>query len=153
MTTAQYVPIIKGKASDLKAVGRLDPKLRAVTKPLIEALPVNSKKRTLDRHVFTLCDHIRKHVPLGEVFVDFYGIMPDAAMPDGTNAVLFGYQLLKGLGRSVTPVFGLETIALRYRPWACFWMHMLVRRLEAPNLRLRGSVGMSEGQANRFWTA
>ncbi|OJB33329.1 hypothetical protein BGV56_18730 [Burkholderia ubonensis] len=34
--------------------------------------------------------------------------MPDACVPDGTNGTIFGYQLLKGLWRSVTPVYGLE---------------------------------------------
>ena len=111
--TAQYVPIIKGKVNDLKALGRLSPKLRALTKPLIETMPhaikkKDKKQKSLEAHIFSFCEYIRKHVPLGDVSVDFYGLMPDAELPDGTNAVLHGFRLLKALGRTVTPVFGLE---------------------------------------------
>ncbi|MDQ1919747.1 beta family protein [Massilia pseudoviolaceinigra] len=34
--------------------------------------------------------------------------MPDATIPDGTNATLHGYALLKAFGRSVTPAYGFE---------------------------------------------
>lgn len=108
MTSPLYVPVIKGKLNDLKAVGKLDPRLRALTKPLIEAMPLNVEKMSLEKHVFTLCDYVRKHVPLGEVALDFYGLMPDAEIEDGTNAILHGYRLLKAFGRPVTPVFGFE---------------------------------------------
>lgn len=113
MTTPHYVPIIKGKVNDLKALGRLAPKLRALTKPLIETMPFAQKKegekqKPLDAHVFSFCEYIRKHVPLGDISVDFFGLMPDAELADGKNAVLHGFHLLKAFGRPVTPVFGLE---------------------------------------------
>lgn len=108
MKSAVYVPIVKGKKNDVVAVGGLSARVRAITKPLIEAMPLDPLKSAVDQHVHTFCQYIRKYVPLGDIFVDFYGLMPDATVEDGTNATLFGYQLLKGLGRSVTPVYGLE---------------------------------------------
>lgn len=103
-----YVPIIKGKVNDLCAFGALAPRLRDEVKPLIEAMPINPKKPNVDEHVHKLCNYIRKHAPLGQAFVDFYGLMPDAVTPDGTNATLYGYGLLKAFGRAVTPVYGLD---------------------------------------------
>jgi len=109
MSSPIYVPIIKGKLNDLRAVGGLQPEIRDRIKPLIEAMPVNPKtSATVEEHVFKLCDYIRRHAPLGEVFVDFYGLMPDAVVDDGVDATLHGYRLLKAFGRSVTPVYGLE---------------------------------------------
>ncbi|CFL19805.1 beta family protein [Burkholderia pseudomallei] len=108
MKSPVYVPIVKGKLYDVMAIGALSSQERNITKPLIETMPINPKKPAIDEHVHKFCQYIRKHVPLGELFVDFYGLMPDACAPDGTNATIFGYQLLKGVGRYATPVYGLE---------------------------------------------
>lgn len=109
MTSAPvYVPIIKGKLNDLRAVGALSPSVRDAIKPLIEAMPVNIKKHRAEEQVFKFCNYVVKHVPLGEVFVDFFGLLPDEVLEDGTNATIYGYRLLKSLGRTVTPVYGLE---------------------------------------------
>ncbi|MBZ0226322.1 MAG: beta family protein [Comamonas sp.] len=108
MKSPLYVPVVKGKLNDIIAIGLLSRRIRESVKPLIEAMPVNPKKPVVEEHVHRLCQYVRKHAPLGELFVDFYGLMPDARVPDGTNATLYGYQLLKGLGRYVTPVYGLE---------------------------------------------
>jgi Beta protein len=106
---AIYVPILKGKRGDLTGVGSISTGTRQLIKPLIEAMPLNPKEGiTLDRHVFNFCDLIRTHLPLGDVFVDFYGVMPDAFASTGNNAILEGFRLLRAMGRSVTPVFGLE---------------------------------------------
>ncbi|HMV59417.1 MAG TPA: hypothetical protein PKD38_19650, partial [Nitrospira sp.] len=103
-----YVPIIKGKLNDLRAVGALSPSVRDVIKPLIEAMPVNRQKHSTEEHIFKFCDYVKKHVPVGEVFVDFFGLLPDEILEDGTNAIIYGYRLLKSLGRTVTPIYGLE---------------------------------------------
>jgi hypothetical protein len=103
-----YVPLVKGKENDLKATGKVFNDVRQVMKPFIEAMPVNPKNPLVEEHVFKLCSHIRKHLPIGEIFVDFYGLMPDATISDGTNATLHGYALLKAFGRSVTPAYGFE---------------------------------------------
>lgn len=108
MMSPLYVPIIKGNLNDVVAVGMLSRRVLDNTKPLIEAMPINPKRPAVDEHVHRLCQYIRKHAPLGDVFVDFYGLMPDACISDGTNATIYGYQLLKGLGRCVTPTYGLE---------------------------------------------
>lgn len=103
-----YVPLVKGKKNDLVAVGKVNHDVRQLMKPFIEAMPIHPKKPQADEHVFKLCSYICKHLPLGEIFVDFFGLMPDATIPDGRNATIYGYQLLKAFGRPVTPVYGFE---------------------------------------------
>jgi hypothetical protein len=103
-----YVPLVKGKKNDLIAVGRVNNDVRQLMKPFIEAMPINPKAPAVEKHVFDLCRHIRKHLPIGEIFVDFYGLMPDATIPDGSNAILHGFALLKAFGRPVTPAYGFE---------------------------------------------
>ncbi|PFH08805.1 T4 beta protein [Collimonas sp. PA-H2] len=103
-----YVPLVKGKKNDLMAVGRVNNDVRQLMKPFIEAMPINPKAPLVEEHVFKLCEYIRKHLPLGEIFVDFHGLMPDATISDGTNATLHGFALLKAFGRSVTPAYGFE---------------------------------------------
>ncbi|WP_321870902.1 beta family protein [Paraburkholderia tropica] len=108
MNSVVYVPFVKGKEYDIKAVGSLAKSVREITKPLIETMPINPEEPAIDEHVHKFCRYIKKFAPLGDVFVDFYGLLPDALMPDGTNAILFGYGLLRGLGRQVTPVYGFD---------------------------------------------
>lgn len=107
-TSVAYVPIVKGKKYDLMAVGGVLNDVRHIMKPFIEAMPVNPEQPSVEDHVHKLCACIKKHVPVGDIFVDFYGLLPEATVSDGTSATLFGYQLLKGLGRSVTPAYGFE---------------------------------------------
>ncbi|BBB66567.1 hypothetical protein UNDYM_2314 [Undibacterium sp. YM2] len=103
-----YVPLVKGKRNDLVAVGKVNNDVRQLMKPFVEAMPINPKKPFVEEHVHKLCGYIRKHLPMGDIFVDFFGLMPDAVIPDGTNAILHGFALLKAFGRPVTPAFGFE---------------------------------------------
>ncbi|MCA7928940.1 beta family protein [Burkholderia cepacia] len=108
MSSIVYVPFVKGKENDIKAVGSLAKAIREITKPLIEIIPINPEKPDIDKHVHKFCRYIKKFSPLGEIFVDFHGLLPDALMSDGTNSILFGYSLLRGFGREVTPVYGFD---------------------------------------------
>jgi Beta protein len=94
--------------NDLRAVGALQAAIWRSTKPLVEAMPLDPKKSTVDEHVAKFCGYVRKHAPLGDLYVDFFGLDPDAKTSDGCNAIVRGYQLLKAFGRPVTPVYGLE---------------------------------------------
>lgn len=102
-----YSPIIKGKLNDLKALGRLSGAARSMVKPLIEAMPL-PKNGDIDKHLHKLAQYLIKHVPIGDVYLDFYGLMPDLKSTDGNNATIAGYKLVKALGRKVTPVYGFS---------------------------------------------
>lgn len=103
-----YVPIVKGKAGDLAAIGTVSSVTRQQIKPLFELLPVARKRPSAEQNVFDFCSLVQKHVPLGDAFVDFYGLTGDEMTADGSNAVLRGFELLKAFGRAVTPTFGFE---------------------------------------------
>lgn len=105
MTRQLYSPIVKGKLNDLKALGRISTTARSTVKPLIEAMPL-PKGGDIEKHIHNLAHYLVKHVPLGEIYLDFYGLRPDLSTPDGANATIAGFELIKALGRAVTPVYG-----------------------------------------------
>lgn len=105
---AVYIPIVKGKVNDLMGAGLIKNHLREKVKPFVEAMPICQDRPSVDAHVVRLCEHIKRHLPLGDLFVDFYGFMPDAKTSDGVNATISGFRLLKGIGRPVTPAYGFE---------------------------------------------
>lgn len=102
-----YSPIVKGKLNDLKALGKISTAARAKTKPIVEAMPL-LKNGDIDKHLYKLAHYLVKHVPLGGVYLDFYGLLPDLKTSDGTNATISGFNLVKSLGRIVTPVYGFD---------------------------------------------
>lgn len=107
MARQLYSPIVKGKLNDMKALGRISTTARATVKPLIEAMPLPSGG-DIEKHLYKLAHYLVKHVPLGEIYLDFYGLRPDLSVPDGTNATIAGFELVKALGRVVTPVYGFD---------------------------------------------
>ncbi len=107
MATQLYSPIVKGKLNDLKALGKISAAARTNIKPLIEAMPL-AKGGDIEKHLQKLADYLVKHVPFGDIYLDFYGLLPDLKTPDGTNATIAGFNLIKALGRTVTPVYGFD---------------------------------------------
>lgn len=105
MARQLYSPIIKGKLNDLKALGMVSGAARAQVKPLIEAMPL-PRGGDIDKHLYKLAHYLMKHVPLGEIYLDFYGLLPGQKIADGTDATIAGFKLVKALGRIVTPVYG-----------------------------------------------
>lgn len=125
-----YVPIVKGKESDLSALARLSPETLRTVKPLIEMMPIEAEAEELAQGIHEFCRGILEYLPLGEIYVDFFGVFPEAKVDNESNAVIFGFEMLKNLGRSVTPVFGLDrnddlwselgTVARRFDRGFCF---------------------------------
>jgi len=101
-----YAPIVKGKQYDLKAIGRLQAEVRQLIKPLIELPPTPSSKST-DIHLNEFVKNLTKHAGTGNMFIDFYGFLPEEVTNDGTLATVMGYELLHKLSLHVTPVYGL----------------------------------------------
>lgn len=105
MARQLYSPIVKGKLNDLKALGMVSGTARAQVKPLIEAMPL-PRGGDIDKHLYKLAHYLVKHVPLGEIYLDFYGLLPGQKIADGTDATIAGFKWMKALGRTVTPVYG-----------------------------------------------
>lgn len=129
MANILYSPIVKGKLNDLKALGRTSSRTRSLTKPMIEAMPL-AKGADIETHVVRTAHYLVKHVPLGTIYLDFYGLTPGLKMPDGSDAVISGFKLVKSLGRIVTPAYGfgrddslwpaLRDVTLAYGQGFCF---------------------------------
>ena len=101
-----YVPIIKGKANDMKAVGRMPADARASMKPLVEVLPY-LKGGIVDEYLAKVVKYITTHLGDGPVFVDVYGFQPTQKTADGASAILAGYHWITDSGRRFTPTYGL----------------------------------------------
>jgi hypothetical protein len=107
MTKHIYIPIIKGKQYDLRALGKLQPEVRKLIKPLIELPPTPSSKTSVDAYLVNFIQNLTKYGGAGNMFVDFYGFFPEEVTKSGILATVEGYELLHNIGQLVTPVYGL----------------------------------------------
>lgn len=107
MNNKIYSPIVKGKLNDLKALGKLSTSTRNIIKPMIEVMPI-AGLTSMDNHLFKIADYLVKHVPLGDIYLDFYGIKLGAKTINEEPAITAGYKLVKSMGRSVTPTYGFH---------------------------------------------
>jgi len=124
-----YVPIVKGKRNDIAAVAHYLTDPVAGAKPLLEILPT-PKDKTVDEHVAKFACDVAKHFSKAAIFVDFYGLMPDAVLSAGVNATIGGFAQLQPLVSRVTPTYGLgrndtvwqalRVIVRKYREGFCF---------------------------------
>lgn len=102
-----YIPIIKGKVNDFKALNNLSESALAKIKPLIETIPISPDK-DIDEHMHKFVHNLTKHVPSTGIFVDFYGLRPGDSFENGQSALIEGYKLLYKQSRPVTPVYGFH---------------------------------------------
>jgi hypothetical protein len=103
-----YVPVIKGKPNDLKAIEKVAASTRYAIKPLIEITPVNRKKESADDHIARFADLLERRALSGDLFIDLYGLLPEENVASGENATIAGFKLLKSKGIVATPVYGFE---------------------------------------------
>jgi hypothetical protein len=107
MTTHTYVPVVKGKANDLKAVSRIRETSMPGVKPLVEIVPLPSTL-SMDLHLDKFSHHLSKYMSNRDVFVDFYGFKPGAKLLSGIDATIGGFRLLKAKGLRITPTYGFD---------------------------------------------
>jgi len=106
MTKHGYIPIIKGKLNDLKALGKLQSEIRELIKPLIELSPTPSTS-IVDDYLAKFVKNLTQYSGEGTLFVDFYGFLPGECVRSKKLATIAGYELLYSAGMQVTPVYGL----------------------------------------------
>lgn len=107
MSTYAYVPVVKGKVNDLKAVSRVSPVSHALIQPMIEVLPV-LPDLTVDQHLEKFTHNLAKHLSGRNLFVDFYGLLPGQKLKGGTDATIGGFRLLRGKGLKIVPTYGFD---------------------------------------------
>jgi len=140
-----YAPILKGKANDLKALSRLTAEARALIKPLVELLPIPPDRST-DEHLNAFAHHIVKHAKAGDLFVDFWGLLPGTATQDGRDATTAGFQILRKLGRPVTPTYGFDRDDAVWAP-----LRAEVKRM-AQGFCFRIDIDDLDDKAQETWT-
>jgi hypothetical protein len=104
----KYVPILKCKDNEIKAIGNVAASIRYNIKPLVEITPLNQKNKRVDDHIAKFVDLLSKHARSGDLFVDFYGLLPEENVASGENATVAGFKLLNSQRIEVTPVYGFE---------------------------------------------
>ena len=102
-----YTPILKGKANDLKALGKLPRSLTAHVQPLVELLSPNEGE-SVEAACVRFAHQLRKHCPLQAVSVDLHSIAPTTRTNDGSPALEALCSSLRGLDIRFTPVFGFD---------------------------------------------
>ena len=81
-----YTPILKGKANDLKALGRLPRPLASHMLPMVELLAPNEGER-IDANCMRFSSQLQKYCPLQTVSLDLHSIAPADRMTDRSMAV------------------------------------------------------------------
>lgn len=107
MPTFAYVPVVKGKANDLKAVSQISAPSQALFQPLVEIVPVPADV-DVDDHIEKFSHHLAKHLSGKNLFVDFYGLLPGQTLQSGIDATIGGFQLLRSKGLLVVPTYGFD---------------------------------------------
>jgi hypothetical protein len=102
-----YTPILKGKANDLKALGKLPRSLAPHVHPLVELLSPNEGE-SIETSCVRFAHQLRKHCPLHAVSVDLHSIAPEHETADGSRALEALCANLRGQGILFTPVFGFD---------------------------------------------
>ncbi|UHL62962.1 beta family protein [Paralcaligenes sp. KSB-10] len=102
-----YSPILKGKANDLKALGKIPRSLALHVHALVELLSPNGRE-SIETACVRFAHQLRKHCPLNAVSVDLHAIAPEHVTNDGSPALEALCTNLRGLGILFTPVFGFD---------------------------------------------
>ncbi len=102
-----YTPILKGKANDLKAFGKLPRALAPHVYPLVELLSPGDGE-SIETACVRFAHQLRKHCPLYPVSVDLHTIAPGHLTGDGSPALEALCANLRGLGIAFSPVFGFD---------------------------------------------
>lgn len=107
MNGIRYVPVLKGKANDLKAFARLPASRRAMMKPLFDEPFFGSGTNAVD-HAEAFVERLIGIVPIDQpCFIDFYPLADDVVDASGQLAIVGGFEMFARYGRLVTPTLGV----------------------------------------------
>lgn len=102
-----YTPILKGKANDLKALGKVPRAFIHRLSPVVELLSPNEGE-SLDVAHARFAHQLRKFCPLHTISVDLHAIPPDGRLRDGSLALEALCAYLSGVGLRFVPVYGFD---------------------------------------------
>lgn len=102
-----YVPVIKGKTNDIKAVSFTAPEVASRTKPLFE-LPPFVETDQAEQVLSRFATRLSKFFGSRPCYIDFPLLKADAATSDGSPALHAAYALLGAAGINYQPVYGFD---------------------------------------------
>lgn len=102
-----YTPILKGKANDLKALGKVPRTFIPRLSPIIE-LPSPNEDESIDEAHARFAQQLRKYCPAHTISVDLHTIHPDGRLRDGSLALESLCAFLRGVGLRFVPVYGFD---------------------------------------------
>jgi len=111
MGTETYVPILKGKAGEFRALLELLPDVRGRITPLVDIprVPLTERTKSLDSHLDKVIQGIAKSWDTEHpVFVDLFDLDLNARVTNGEHPVHYTLTQLHSRGVQAVPVVGLE---------------------------------------------
>ena len=110
----RYVPVIKGKLGEFRAIGELADDIKDAITPLIEVPSIpwdfenDEPAKTLEKHLLKFVPNLKKYWGGGRLaFVDLNFIPPDQRI-DGEHPLKRIFDSVRAEGLSLIPVVGLE---------------------------------------------
>ncbi len=115
ITQEQYVPILKGKLGEYKALQALIGLVKDNIKPVIDIVPIppdfenEVPSKTIDEHLKSFSDNIYKHWEADrEIYIDGYMIIEETAMNNGLHPMIHIFNELESKNINAIPVTGNE---------------------------------------------
>ncbi|GAA3002228.1 beta family protein [Streptosporangium longisporum] len=104
-----YMPILRGRAGDFLALGKVAEELRPFVRALIEVMPAertrDDENRTVLQSVAVFEERVEEHLPAERVFaVDCRPVLDRYGHPHGCGAVTMVSNVMERLGRRIIPV-------------------------------------------------
>lgn len=106
-TNIFYTPIVKGKANDLKALGRIAASTAASVSPLVELLAPNHGD-DIGRYFVRFASQLKNFCPTLTCSLDMHSIAPGRRTGDDEPALEALCDYLRGIGVHSIPVFGFD---------------------------------------------
>ncbi|MGE0774449.1 MAG: hypothetical protein AB7L36_05340, partial [Sphingomonadaceae bacterium] len=109
-----YVPLLRWRAGEYRALKRLSDACRQRTVPLIEALPpdydfaLRQPKKHIDEQLKPFAKQIEDHWPNRPALVDAVQIEAPARMGDGRHPLTFIFDDARAKGLALVPVTALD---------------------------------------------
>ena len=109
-----YVPLLRWRAGEYRALKRLSDGCRERTMPLIEVLPpdydfaLRQPKKHIDEQLKPFAKQIEDHWPHRPALIDAVQIDPPTRMGDGRHPLTFIFDEARAKGLDLVPVTALD---------------------------------------------
>lgn len=111
-----YLPVLKGRQGEYRALRALTPADKAAMTPMVEAIPIpvdhaknRAPKSTIEKHLAKVPKDVEKHWGTAPIFIDVTkNLGPGAMMADGRHPVTYLCEESRKLGLTIIPVISIH---------------------------------------------